>query len=221
MIEEKRFIFLLHFITAIEEQQNLQWTNISQVVFLGLRIVTPLISLDLLKYPKLCHNYFSSICRRSSQYHSVDILSWDFNTISELQNTLGLQSSTLVSHEYQGDQQNNGTEAPVGDSSSISTSSHGNRKVSWEDIEFYGRSWKKRMLTFQAYYIRHKLKKQIILFNNLLQHQSRFRPLFNFRSLFRRVSEDSHVHDHSLLSITLPACVGVGSCTNLFPADIL
>lgn len=35
----------------------------------------------------------------------------------------------------------------------------------------YGRSWKKRMLTFQAYYIRHKLKKQIILFNNLLQHQ--------------------------------------------------
>ncbi|KAE8009944.1 hypothetical protein FH972_006349 [Carpinus fangiana] len=34
-------------------------TNISQVVCFGLHIVTPLISLDLLKYPKLCHDYFS------------------------------------------------------------------------------------------------------------------------------------------------------------------
>ncbi|KAG4135726.1 hypothetical protein ERO13_D08G234300v2 [Gossypium hirsutum] len=33
--------------------------NISQVVFFGLHIVTPLISLELLKYPKLCHDYFS------------------------------------------------------------------------------------------------------------------------------------------------------------------
>ncbi|KAE8667510.1 hypothetical protein F3Y22_tig00112402pilonHSYRG00128 [Hibiscus syriacus] len=30
-----------------------------QVVFFGLNIVTPLISLELLKYPKLCHDYFS------------------------------------------------------------------------------------------------------------------------------------------------------------------
>lgn len=36
-----------------------QATNISQVVFFGLHIVTPLMSLDLLKYPKLCHDYFS------------------------------------------------------------------------------------------------------------------------------------------------------------------
>lgn len=35
-----------------------QGTNISQVVFLGLHIVTPLITLELLKYPKLCHDYF-------------------------------------------------------------------------------------------------------------------------------------------------------------------
>ncbi|XWS64759.1 hypothetical protein CRYUN_Cryun05aG0031000 [Craigia yunnanensis] len=33
--------------------------NISQVVYFGLHIVTPLISLELLKYPKLCHDYFS------------------------------------------------------------------------------------------------------------------------------------------------------------------
>ncbi|XP_022746625.1 exportin-4-like isoform X2 [Durio zibethinus] len=33
-------------------------TNIAQVVFFGLHIVTPLISLELLKYPKLCHDYF-------------------------------------------------------------------------------------------------------------------------------------------------------------------
>ncbi|KAF7805232.1 exportin-4 isoform X1 [Senna tora] len=36
-----------------------QGTNISQVVYFGLHIVTPLISVDLLKYPKLCHDYFS------------------------------------------------------------------------------------------------------------------------------------------------------------------
>uniref|UniRef100_A0A7N2L6Y9 Exportin-4 n=1 Tax=Quercus lobata TaxID=97700 RepID=A0A7N2L6Y9_QUELO len=36
-----------------------QGTNISQVVYFGLHIVTPLISLDLLKYPKLCHDYFA------------------------------------------------------------------------------------------------------------------------------------------------------------------
>ncbi|XP_028770687.1 LOW QUALITY PROTEIN: exportin-4 [Neltuma alba] len=36
-----------------------QGTNISQVVYFGLHIVTPLVSMDLLKYPKLCHSYFS------------------------------------------------------------------------------------------------------------------------------------------------------------------
>ncbi|KAK6911324.1 Exportin-1, C-terminal [Dillenia turbinata] len=34
-------------------------TNISQVVYFGLCIVIPLISLDLLKYPKLCRDFFS------------------------------------------------------------------------------------------------------------------------------------------------------------------
>ncbi|CAB4316460.1 unnamed protein product [Prunus armeniaca] len=34
-------------------------TNISQVVYFGLHIVTPLLSLDLLKYPKFCYDYFS------------------------------------------------------------------------------------------------------------------------------------------------------------------
>ncbi|KAK7827203.1 exportin-4 [Quercus suber] len=38
-----------------------QGTNISQVVYFGLHIVTPLISLDLLKYPKLCHDYFALV----------------------------------------------------------------------------------------------------------------------------------------------------------------
>ncbi|KAK9137879.1 hypothetical protein Sjap_008473 [Stephania japonica] len=35
--------------------------DIAQVVYLGLHIVTPLISLELLKYPKLCHDYFALI----------------------------------------------------------------------------------------------------------------------------------------------------------------
>ncbi|CAI9091488.1 OLC1v1026537C1 [Oldenlandia corymbosa var. corymbosa] len=34
-------------------------TNISQVVYMGLHIVTPLITQELLKYPKLCHDYFA------------------------------------------------------------------------------------------------------------------------------------------------------------------
>ncbi|KAL3520991.1 hypothetical protein ACH5RR_019140 [Cinchona calisaya] len=36
-------------------------TSISQVVYMGLHIVTPLITLELLKYPKLCHDYFSLV----------------------------------------------------------------------------------------------------------------------------------------------------------------
>ncbi|KAG5084463.1 hypothetical protein JHK84_054501 [Glycine max] len=35
-----------------------QGTNISQVVYFGLHMVTPLISMDLLKYPKLCHDVY-------------------------------------------------------------------------------------------------------------------------------------------------------------------
>ncbi|KAL3838119.1 hypothetical protein ACJIZ3_022710 [Penstemon smallii] len=43
-------------------------TNISQVVYMGLHIVTPLITLDLLKYPKLCHSYFSLLSHMLEVY---------------------------------------------------------------------------------------------------------------------------------------------------------
>lgn len=43
-------------------------TNICQVVYMGLHIVTPLISLDLLKYPKLCHDYFSLLSHMLEVY---------------------------------------------------------------------------------------------------------------------------------------------------------
>lgn len=45
-----------------------QGTNISQVVFFGLHIVTPLITTDLLKYPKLCHDYFSLLSHMLEVY---------------------------------------------------------------------------------------------------------------------------------------------------------
>ncbi|GAV82986.1 LOW QUALITY PROTEIN: JmjC domain-containing protein/JmjN domain-containing protein/zf-C5HC2 domain-containing protein/FYRN domain-containing protein/FYRC domain-containing protein/CRM1_C domain-containing protein [Cephalotus follicularis] len=48
-----------------------QSTNISQVVFFGLHIVTPLISLDLLKYPKLCYDYFSLLSHMLEVYPEV------------------------------------------------------------------------------------------------------------------------------------------------------
>ncbi|XP_075099707.1 uncharacterized protein LOC107783927 isoform X3 [Nicotiana tabacum] len=43
-------------------------TNICQVVYTGLHIVTPLISLDLLKYPKLCLDYFSLLSHMLEVY---------------------------------------------------------------------------------------------------------------------------------------------------------
>ncbi|KAG5056216.1 hypothetical protein AAZX31_03G230100 [Glycine max] len=45
-----------------------QGTNISQVVYFGLHMVTPLISMDLLKYPKLCHDYFSLLSHMLEVY---------------------------------------------------------------------------------------------------------------------------------------------------------
>ncbi|KAL5998713.1 hypothetical protein ACLOJK_009658 [Asimina triloba] len=41
------------------DSDEVEKTDIGQVVYLGLHIVTPLISLDLLKYPKLCRDYFA------------------------------------------------------------------------------------------------------------------------------------------------------------------
>lgn len=46
-------------------------TNISQVVYTGLHIVTPLITLDLLKYPKLCHSYFSLLSHMLEVYPEI------------------------------------------------------------------------------------------------------------------------------------------------------
>lgn len=42
--------------------------SISQVLYLGLHIVNPLITLDLLKYPKLCHDYFSLLSHMLEVY---------------------------------------------------------------------------------------------------------------------------------------------------------
>ncbi|KAK6145319.1 hypothetical protein DH2020_022139 [Rehmannia glutinosa] len=46
-------------------------TSISQVVYMGLHIVTPLITLDLLKYPKLCHSYFSLLSHMLEVYPEI------------------------------------------------------------------------------------------------------------------------------------------------------
>ncbi|CAN6479474.1 unnamed protein product [Victoria cruziana] len=42
--------------------------DVAQVVYLGLHIVTPLISMDLLKYPKLCHQYFALLSHMLEVY---------------------------------------------------------------------------------------------------------------------------------------------------------
>ncbi|URE47300.1 hypothetical protein MUK42_01811 [Musa troglodytarum] len=103
--------------------------------------------------------------------------------------TTEVQPSSEASHVLQGDHQNSPVvEAPKVDSGSVSVGSSNTRKVSREDIELvqnlierclqlymnrreYGRNWKKKTRIFRAYYIRLKLKKQIILFNHLLEHQ--------------------------------------------------
>ncbi|KAI3470688.1 hypothetical protein Pfo_027351 [Paulownia fortunei] len=46
-------------------------TNISQVVYMGLHIVTPLITVDMLKYPKLCHSYFSLLSHMLEVYPEI------------------------------------------------------------------------------------------------------------------------------------------------------
>ncbi|KAK4746460.1 hypothetical protein SAY87_012772 [Trapa incisa] len=119
-----------------------------------------------------------------------------------------IQSSNQDLHDSQGDPPNNQTvEAPLPDSSSISTSSNESKKVTRQDIElvqnlierclqlymnreevvktlltraridpgFTSLVWQKleeeNADFFRAYYIRLKLKKQILLFNHLLEHQ--------------------------------------------------
>lgn len=56
---------LIDFSTSSVESEGV---SISQVVFVGLHIITPLISIDLLKYPKLCHDYFSLISHMLEVY---------------------------------------------------------------------------------------------------------------------------------------------------------
>ncbi|KAL8533351.1 hypothetical protein ACS0TY_009659 [Phlomoides rotata] len=46
-------------------------TSISQVVYTGFHIVTPLITLELLKYPKLCYSYFSLLSHMLEVYPEI------------------------------------------------------------------------------------------------------------------------------------------------------
>ncbi|KAL9165123.1 hypothetical protein ABFS82_06G150000 [Erythranthe guttata] len=46
-------------------------TNISQVVYTGLHIIAPLITPELLKYPKLCHSYFSLLSHLLEVYPEI------------------------------------------------------------------------------------------------------------------------------------------------------
>ncbi|CAL4900464.1 unnamed protein product [Urochloa decumbens] len=124
----------------------------------------------------------------------------------DIQSTTELQSSAQGTNEVQSQQPNPmATDAPAGDSGSLSVASNDNKKVSREDIElnlierclqlymnkgevvrtlstrariepgFTTLVWQKleeeNSEFFRAYYIRLKLKRQIILFNHLLQHQ--------------------------------------------------
>ncbi|PUZ58709.1 hypothetical protein GQ55_5G529400 [Panicum hallii var. hallii] len=126
----------------------------------------------------------------------------------DIQSTTELQSSAQGTNEVQSQQPNAmATDAPAGDSGSLSVASNDNKKVSREDIElvqnlierclqlymnkgevvrtlstrariepgFTTLVWQKleeeNSEFFRAYYIRLKLKRQIILFNHLLQHQ--------------------------------------------------
>ncbi|KAG9445689.1 hypothetical protein H6P81_011817 [Aristolochia fimbriata] len=56
---------LVDFSSDSEESEK---TDISQIVYLGLHILTPLISLELLKYPKLCRDYFVLLCHLLEVY---------------------------------------------------------------------------------------------------------------------------------------------------------
>ncbi|XP_057550159.1 uncharacterized protein LOC130828285 isoform X1 [Amaranthus tricolor] len=56
---------MIDFSVSSNESEGL---SISQVVYVGLHIITPLISVDLLKYPKLCDDYFSLISHMLEVY---------------------------------------------------------------------------------------------------------------------------------------------------------
>ncbi|KAL2942733.1 Exportin-4 [Bienertia sinuspersici] len=56
---------LIDFSAGTVESESM---SIAQVVYLGLHIISPLISIDLLKYPKLCHDYFSLVSHMLEVY---------------------------------------------------------------------------------------------------------------------------------------------------------
>ncbi|KAL0414001.1 UNVERIFIED_CONTAM: hypothetical protein Sradi_1601800 [Sesamum radiatum] len=72
-------------------------TNISQVVYTGLHIVTPLITMDLLKYPKLCHSYFSLLSHMLEVYPEI-IAQLNVEACSHILGTLdfGLRHQNLA-----------------------------------------------------------------------------------------------------------------------------
>ncbi|KAG6402179.1 hypothetical protein SASPL_139054 [Salvia splendens] len=62
-------------------------TNISQVVYTGLHIVTPLITPDQLKFPKLCHSYFSLLSHMLEVYPEI-IVQLNVDAFSHILGTL-------------------------------------------------------------------------------------------------------------------------------------
>lgn len=62
-------------------------TSISQVVYAGLHIVNPLITLDMLKYPKLCHDYFALLSHLLEVYPEM-LLELNAETFSQIRETL-------------------------------------------------------------------------------------------------------------------------------------
>lgn len=69
------------------ESIETQGTNISQVVFFGLHIITPLITTDLLKYPKLCHDYFFLLSHMLEVYPEM-VAQLNSNTFGHVLGTL-------------------------------------------------------------------------------------------------------------------------------------
>eukprot|EP00250_Pteridium_aquilinum_P028115 c36611_g1_i1 orf=157-3681(+) len=53
---------------ASEENAEAENPDVAQVIYLGLHIIIPLISIDLLKYPKLCRQYFTLLAHMLEVY---------------------------------------------------------------------------------------------------------------------------------------------------------
>jgi hypothetical protein len=53
---------------ACDDNGEVENPDVAQVVYLGLHIITPLMSVDLLKYPKLCRQYFTLLAHMLEVY---------------------------------------------------------------------------------------------------------------------------------------------------------